>query len=159
MRKMPGDDGTVPGVERPAGLAARHALEGIIAAQVRTKVWLELDGRFVVGDGSLRLLLGLVRYGSLAEAVRELGWSYRQAWGYLRRAEALLGVPLIRTRPGKGAMRGTELTEAGRLLMERLQGLRHRIDEAVGPSGPTAVEVVAREQRVRRREGRPRIPR
>ena len=74
----------------PGGAQAAH--ERIIAAQVKTKVWLELDGGFVIGDGGVRLLLGIVRHGSLAEAVRELGWSYRHAWGYLRQAEARLGV-------------------------------------------------------------------
>ena len=48
------------------------AHERIIAAQVKTKVWLELDGGVVIGDGGVRLLLGIVRHDSLAEAVREL---------------------------------------------------------------------------------------
>ena len=48
----------------PVGVA------GIVAAQVRTKVWLELDGAFVIGDGSLHLLIGIARHGSLAEAVK-----------------------------------------------------------------------------------------
>jgi molybdate transport system regulatory protein len=128
--------------------------ERIIAAQVKTKVWLELDGGFVIGDGGVRLLLGIVRHGSLAEAVRELGWSYRHAWGYLRLAEARLGVPVIRTRAGKGTARGMELTEAGHLLMERLRALRDRIDEALGPTGPTAIEVAARGRRATHRETR-----
>ncbi len=76
----------------------QRAHERIIAAQVKTKVWLELDGGFVIGDGGVRLLLGIERHGSLAKAVRELGWSYRHAWGYLRQAEARLGVAVIRTR-------------------------------------------------------------
>jgi molybdate transport system regulatory protein len=134
--------------------ADQAAHERIIAAQVKTKVWLELDGGFVIGDGGVRLLLGIVRHGSLAEAVRELGWSYRHAWGYLRQAEARLGVPVIRTRAGKGTARGMELTEAGHLLMERLRALRDRIDEALGPSGPTAIEVAARGRRAARRETR-----
>lgn len=108
----------------------------------------------MIGDGGVRLLLGIVRHGSLAEAVRELGWSYRHAWGYLRQAEARLGVPVIRTRAGKGAARGMELTEAGHLLMERLRALRDRIDEALGPSGPTAIDIAARGRRAACRETR-----
>jgi molybdate transport system regulatory protein len=144
--------GSLPGADQSA-----HA--HIIAAQVKTKVWLELDGGFVIGDGGLRLLLGIVRHGSLAEAVRELGWSYRHAWGYLRQAEARLGVAVIRTRSGRGSARGMELTEAGHLLMERLRALRDRIDEALGPSGPTASEVAARGRRAARRETRSGAPR
>jgi hypothetical protein len=37
-----------------------------------------------------------------------------------------------------------ELTETGHLLLERLRALRDRIDEALGPSGPTAEDVAAR---------------
>ena len=108
---------------------------------VKTKVWLERDGHFVIGDGGLRLLLGILEHGSLLAAARQIRWSYRHAWGYLRRAEAALGTPLTEPRPGKGASRGTVLTEAGRLVIERLAEIRNRIDDAVGPLGPTAADV------------------
>lgn len=120
---------------------------GLPETSVKTKVWLDRDGRFVVGDGGLRLLLAIIEHGSLLGAAREIGWSYRHAWGYLRRAEAALGRPLTEARPGKGASRGTALTEAGRLVVERLSEVRDRIDDAVGPLGPTAAEVTARGKR------------
>ena len=124
--------------------ALQSAHESILAAQPKTKIWLEHGGRFMIGDGGLHLLEGIARSGSLAEAVREIGWSYRHAWGYLRRAEDVLGAPLLVTRPGKGAARGTALTPAGRLLLERLRALRDRIDEALGPTGPTRDEIASR---------------
>src|SRR5262245_61391889 len=111
---------------------------------VKTKVWLERDGAFVIGDGGLRLLLGIIEHGSLLRAAREIRWSYRHAWGYLRRAEAALGAPLTVPRPGKGASRGTALTEVGRLVIEQLAKVRNRIDDAVGPTGPTAADVASR---------------
>lgn len=132
--------------------ALQSAHESILAAQPKTKIWLEHGGRFMIGDGGLHLLEGIARSGSLAEAVREMGWSYRHAWGYLRRAESVLGAPLLLTRPGKGAARGTTLTPAGRLLLERLRALRDRIDEALGPTGPTRDEIASR-GRLRARRG------
>jgi molybdate transport system regulatory protein len=137
--------------ERDAALQSAH--ESIIAAQVKTKVWLELGGEFMMGDGGLHLLRGIVQHGSLAQAVREIGWSYRHAWGYLRRAETALKTPVVRSRPGRGSARGMELTETGLLLLERLRALRDRIDDALGPSGPTRAEVAARGQGVGRRMG------
>lgn len=142
----------------------QSAQESIIAAQVKTKVWLELGGEFMVGDGGLHLLGGIVQHGSLAQAVREIGWSYRHAWGYLRRAESALRTPIVRNRPGRGAARGMELTETGHLLLERLRALRARIDDALGPSGPTPEEVAARgrggrrEPRARRAKSQRRPP-
>jgi len=132
----------------------QKAHENIIAARVKTKVWLELDGEFFVGDGGIHLLGGVRQHGSLARTVREIGWSYRHAWGYLRRAERALQAPIVRARPGRGAARGMELTETGHLLLERLRALRDRIDDALGPTGPTPAEVAAR-GRPRRARGTP----
>jgi molybdate transport system regulatory protein len=132
---------------------------GLPETSVKTKVWLERDGRFVVGDGGLRLLLSILEHGSLLAAARQIRWSYRHAWGYLRRAEAALGMPLTEPRPGKGASRGTMLTEAGRLVIERLAEFRNRIDDAVGPLGPTEAEVASRGRRATERRGAgPRTP-
>jgi len=127
---------------------------------IKTKVWMERDGRFVVGDGGLKLLLGVLEHGSLLGAAKEIGWSYRHAWGYLKQAEAALGASLTMPRPGKGASRGMALTETGRLVLEQLVAVRNRIDDAVGPSGPTSKDIAARGRRRRRvADGQPQTPR
>src|SRR5260370_42310889 len=59
----------------PATLQSAH--ENIIAARVKTKVWLELDGDFFVGDGGTHLLGGILHPGSLAQTARGHGWSGR----------------------------------------------------------------------------------
>jgi molybdate transport system regulatory protein len=130
----------------------------ILAGAARSKIWIELNGRFVLGEGGVRLLLAIRETGSLAAALRKIGWSYRHGWGYLRRAEEAMGEALTRARPGKGSARGTELTPAADLLVRRLLRLRRQVDQLIGPSGPTDGEVAARgqDQRVgsgsRRRE-------
>ena len=92
---------------------------------LRRKHWIELDGRFVIGEGGAQLLQAVDQRGSLAEGARQIGWSYRHAWGYIRRAEEVLGISLVATKAGKGAARGTVITEVARdivfmLLPERL---------------------------------------
>jgi molybdate transport system regulatory protein len=124
-----------------------HHAAALPEVAVKTKVWLEHDGQFVVGDGGLKLLLGILEHGSLLGAARQIRWSYRHAWEYLRRAETALGMPLTTPRPGKGRSRGSALTEAGRLVIERLAEIRNKIDDAVGPLGPTAADVAARGKR------------
>jgi molybdate transport system regulatory protein len=125
----------------------------MMALRVRSKVWLEHGDRFVVGDGGLQLLHAIDRHGSLTAAARAVGWSYRHAWAYLRRAQDVLGVPLARARPGKGARRGTALTEAGHAVLGELMEARRAVDAAVGAGGPTRQEVAAR-GRSGRRAGR-----
>ena len=90
------------------------------ALQIRTKVWLERDGTFVIGDGGLDLLQRIQELRSLTKAAQAIGWSYRHAWGYLRNAERRLGSPLVSTSHGKGADRGTALTPAGHRVLTRL---------------------------------------
>jgi molybdate transport repressor ModE-like protein len=133
--------------QRPTRAPGSPTPASLPQTAVKTKVWLERDGLFVIGDGGLRLLLGILEHGSLLRAAREIRWSYRHAWGYLRRAEAALGAPLTEARPGKGASRGTALTEAGRLVIERLAEVRNRVDDAVGPTGPTPADVASRGRR------------
>jgi molybdate transport system regulatory protein len=87
---------------------------------LRRKAWIELDGRFAIGEGGAGLLREIDREGSLAEGARRVGWSYRHAWGYIRRAEGVLGTALVSTRPGKGSARGTVITPAAREIVEML---------------------------------------
>jgi molybdate transport system regulatory protein len=107
-------------------------------------VWLERDGRFVMGDGGLRLMLSVQKHGSLTLAAREVGWSYRHAWEYIRRAERVLGAALTGAVPGKGTNRGTALTLYGVNILERLVALRERVDAAAGATGPTPEEIALR---------------
>lgn len=123
--------------------------------QLRTKAWLEHAGRFIIGEGGLQLLLEVEARGSLLAAARQIGWSYRHAWEYLRRAEQVIGTPLVQPRPGKGRRRGTVLTPIGRCLLARLREARERLNRAVGVTGPTRQEIAARGRR-RTRGGRSR---
>ncbi len=92
----------------------------------RSKVWLEVDGQFAVGQGAIALLDTLAKRGSLRQAAAAIRWSYRHTWDYLRQAETALGVPLIATTP-EHPRSGAVLTEAGQHLLDTL----HAIDEAV----------------------------
>ena len=61
----------------------------------------------------LDLLATVQGTGSIAQAGRELGLSYRHAWGLLRQAEALFGQPLLL----RGRGRGSALTALGEKLV------------------------------------------
>jgi molybdate transport repressor ModE-like protein len=74
----------------------------------------------------LALLLGIHDSGSIADAARRVGLSYRYAWGVLREAEALFGEPLLET--GRG--RGTRLTP----LAEKLAWADRRIAARLSPT-------------------------
>ena len=85
---------------------------------VRRKVWFERDGAFVIGEGGFELLHSVRVTGSLTAAARIIGWSYRHAWGYLRRAENRLGERLTICKAGKGRNRGMTVTVAADGLIQ-----------------------------------------
>jgi molybdate transport repressor ModE-like protein len=67
----------------------------------------------LVADPLLALLDAVHDSGGIAQAARELGWSYRHAWGLLRQGEALLGQSLLE----RGRGRGSQLTDTARRLV------------------------------------------
>ncbi len=71
-------------------------------------------GAFEVEPRIVALLEAISRHGSLQQAARAAGMSYRHAWGLLENAAALLGEPLVLRQQG----RGTVLAPFGRRLME-----------------------------------------
>jgi molybdate transport repressor ModE-like protein len=74
----------------------------------------------------LGLLLAIQDHGSIAAAAKDMGLSYRYAWGLLREAEELFGEPLLET--GRG--RGTRLT----LLAQKLVWADRRIAARLSPT-------------------------
>lgn len=103
---------------------------------IRTKVWLEAAGEFAIGEGGMALLEALASDGSLTRAAARVDWSYRHAWGYLRRAERMLGVQLTLSVAGKGSQRGTVLTPAARHVIAVLSRARDRARRAVDRGQP-----------------------
>jgi molybdate transport system regulatory protein len=92
-------------------------IAGLPRLQCRTKLWLEVDGQFAIGEGGFDLLRAIHARGSLVHAAKDVGWSYRHAWGYLRRAEWVLGAALTQRRPGKGRRRGLNITVKAAALL------------------------------------------
>ena len=74
----------------------------------------------------LGLLLSIQDTGSIAQAAKTVGLSYRYAWGLLRSAETLFGEQLLQT--GRG--RGTTLT----LLAQKLVWADRRIAARLAPT-------------------------
>ncbi len=71
------------------------------------------DGPALDANTLLQLLAAVLASGSISEAGRELGLSYRHAWGLLQQAEQLFGQPLL----VRGRGRGSALTELGDKLI------------------------------------------
>lgn len=100
--------------------------------QIRSKVWLEIDGQPFLGGGRLRLLRAIADTGSINAASQQLGISYRKAWSQLQEMEKH-GIPLVeREKGGSGGGRSVITAEARELLnkFDQLQsGLNQNIND------------------------------
>ncbi|AEF93370.1 putative transcriptional regulator, ModE family [Desulfotomaculum nigrificans CO-1-SRB] len=94
------------------------------------KVWIE-RGSTDFGDGLYYLLMYVKEYGSISQAAREMGMSYRAAWGKIKKIEKNWGLKLVETQVGGDAGGGAKLTEAGAELLESFGHFRQKIEEAV----------------------------
>jgi molybdate transport system regulatory protein len=92
------------------------------------KVWVELNGKIVLGDFRVELLALIEETGSLRDAAARLGLSYRRAWGKIREIEANLGVKLVESAiGGSGGGGSSRLTDEAKQLVQSYR----RLDDAM----------------------------
>lgn len=73
----------------------------------------DLNGNCSVGIGKVELLEAIARTGSLSQAAREIGMSYRRAWLLLADMNIHFGLPVARTSTGGRGGGGAALTGFG----------------------------------------------
>ncbi len=67
----------------------------MITTTMRTHLWFETSKGMFFGMGRILLLQKVRELGSLNKAAKELGMSYRAAWGKIKATEDVLGKPLL----------------------------------------------------------------
>ena len=97
----------------------------------RVKVWLEIDGNYAFGHGLCEMLQAVEHAGSIKQASRDLGKSYRYVWGRIKEAERILGRQLVETQVGGKDAQRSGLTPEARRLVSDFQVLRRRMIERV----------------------------
>jgi molybdate transport system regulatory protein len=88
------------------------------------------SGRLVMGEGRMALLEGIADTGSINQAAKLLGMSYKSAWSKIRSTEARLGTKILNTDRATGS----RLTAEGLALLKHYQQLKRRClaaDDAV----------------------------
>jgi molybdate transport system regulatory protein len=92
--------------------------------EVKSKTWLEAGGKFIMGEHGIPLLEAIDELGSIQQAARQIGWSYRHAWEYLKNMERNAGAPILRASHGGTSGGGTRLTPQGRKLLRDYKRLQ-----------------------------------
>lgn len=90
---------------------------------LKIRVWVERDGRKVLGIGRFELLGHIDRLHSISAAAREMKMSYRRAWTLVRDMNVAAGEPLVELATGGAGGGGAMLTARGREAVAFYQSL------------------------------------
>ncbi len=110
--------------------------------EIRSKIWIEVEGEPVFGRGRRFLLEAIDAHGSINSAAEEVGISYRKAWGHIKAMEERLKMKLIDRQTGGKNGGGAVLTDDARKFLKKYEqleaGLKEIVDEkfkSVFPGG------------------------
>ena len=105
------------------------------------KIWIEDNGRPILGKGGAEILEGIGKEKSISKAARKLGMSYRYVWNYLQKIEKTVGEPVVETfRGGKLGGGGARLTELGISLLSEFKRLEAYLGEVLDEEGSLEVK-------------------
>ena len=96
------------------------------------KVWLEHEGKPVLGKGGAEILQAIEDEGSISKASKKLGMSYRYVWNYLEKMRRTLGRPVVKAFRGGKEGGGAELTELGRNLLREYRRMEAYVASLLG---------------------------
>lgn len=113
-RKVPAP----PTFRKPAARPGRKP-----SVQVQGSLWISVEGQPLGGHGRMALLRAVAGHGSITQAARAFGMSYKGAWDAINLMNELSGAPLVERVTGGRGGGGTRLTEHGLRLVERYEQL------------------------------------
>jgi len=96
------------------------------------KIWLETSANIgVLGDKKCELLRAIDETGSLNEAMKKLGLTYRKTWDNLKKIEHELGFPLIKPTRGGADGGSTVLTQEAKILIKAFEKFHIQYDSII----------------------------
>ena len=112
-------------------------------AQLRGKLWVEIAGAIALTEPGADLLEQIEAFGSLSEAARRLGYSYRRAWMLLDAMNKQWPRSLVDTKIGGKSGGGAHLTDAGHRVLHAYRDLQVQLEHLLDVSTPAFHQTAA----------------
>jgi molybdate transport system regulatory protein len=122
-------------MKRSAGPKRRVAASMMRARQTRGRIWIESAGRAVFTDAAADLIEQIGACGSLSEAARRLGFSYRRAWMLLDRTNRAWPRKLVVSTTGGRRGGGASVTELGTFVLRTYRDLQLQLEHLLDTAG------------------------
>ena len=105
------------------------------------KVWLEHQGKPLIGKGGAEILEAIGKESSISKAAETLGMSYRYVWNYLQEIHEALGEQIVETyKGGKSGGGGAKLTPLGRSLLVEYKQAESYLGQVLSAQGQLEVK-------------------
>src|SRR6202008_1240794 len=98
-------------------------MQGAAIMDSRLTLRVDLGSGRALGPGKIRLLEAIAKTGSISQAGRKLGMSYRRAWLLVDDMNNCFRDPVIEAQPGGAHGGGAVLTPFGEKLVERYRAI------------------------------------
>jgi molybdate transport system regulatory protein len=129
MSKKKSAESSVPEFGIKHGTRSGHPPESGIV--VKSKVWLEKDGKLFMGFGRATLLERIDQLGSISAAARSMKLAYRNAWLWVEAMNRLSPYPLVVKSSGGSRGGYARLTEEGRRIIKDYKEKRSSVREII----------------------------
>ena len=129
MNKKKPVENSVPEFGVKHGARSGHKPESGIV--VKSKVWLEKDGKLFMGFGRATLLERIDQLGSISAAARSMKLAYRNAWLWVEAMNRLAPNPLVIKSTGGSRGGYARLTDEGRKIIKEYKEKRASVREII----------------------------
>ena len=90
-----------------------------------------LGDQFYVGPGRADLLELIGETGSISEAAKRMGMSYKRAWSLIEEMNVDFGTPLVHTTKGGKSYGGAGLTPTGKKILTLYRRIEDKAGDAI----------------------------
>jgi molybdate transport system regulatory protein len=101
--------------------------------EIKSKLWIEINGEPVFGRGRKLLLEAIDHSGSINQGAKEINVPYRKAWSYIKAMEERLRIKLVDRQAGGRNGGGATLTQEAKEFLKKYElleeGMRELADE------------------------------
>ncbi len=103
----------------------------LYGGSIRARLWIEGSRGGYLGVGKVVLLEAIADKGSISQAAKSIGMSYKRAWQLVEEMNALGDQPLVTSETGGSHGGGTRLTERGMQAIKTYRQLEQDFSDFV----------------------------
>jgi molybdate transport system regulatory protein len=97
--------------------------------RVNGSLWIEGNGTRFFGPGPVELLQLIEETGSINQAAKKMGMSYKKAWEMVNRLNEIVGSAMVITATGGEKGGGSSISDEAKQLIEWYVSLRQRFKQ------------------------------